>query len=529
MMEYAMKRFSAVILALCLMNSFAMANADTADAVDALRTTILFSPTIIQHSDTFIPGETYSGTAYYFSASEGDDLNDGLSPDTALASVCMIYSLNLHPGDAVFFKRGDIWRLIPGGPDPIISCVEGVTYSAYGEGAKPAFYGSPENGTGAEKWELVSEVEGKIWKFYRDMPDVGGIIVSADEVESTFTRAYGWWNGTEYEGVELNLNPNYKMDEFITYGWEVLSAPDAVMANHEFKSEIDYTGCEYSIRRYELCKQGPLYLRCDEGNPGELFTSLEFMTKELRESEGGWFGMINCAENVVVDNLAVKYYSDAAIRAEPGQNGIIVQNCEISYGGNCIHEFIGPEPTRDFMLSGDGIYGMAKNAVVRSNYVHDVDGGGITFETYTESEDADVGTYTAQGNLVERCGGGIQLNDGNAMLHFDEIDILDNIIIDMGGGWTHNCLGDISSICIGGWGEVLAEKINVIGNYLSGSRMYLLLLWNENVQLSGNEYYADNAFLCIPPQGWRIIRDADEMKMFVIERGETDPVVAMID
>ena len=515
-----MKKVISLLCVLLLLGS-SLAVADAAS--------ILASPTTIQHSDTVIPGETYSGTAYYISAGEGDDNNDGLSPETAVASVCMIYNLNLQPGDAVFFKRGDIWRLIPGGANPFISCAEGVTYSAYGEGEKPAFYGSPENGAGAEKWTLYSEDDGKIWKYHRDMPDVGGIIASADGEEWTFTRAYGWWNGTGYDSVELNLNPDYRMDDFIIYGWEVLPAPGAALSNHEFKSEIDYTGCDYPIARYDLCKQGPLYLRCDEGNPGEIFTSLEFMTKELHEGEGGWFGMINCAENVVIDNLAVKYYADAAIRADPSQNGIIVQNCEVAYGGNCIHAFIGPEPTREFMLTGDGIYGMAKNAVVQNNYVHDIDGAGITFETYPEIGDTDAGTYTAQGNLIERCGAGVQLNDGNGLLHFDEIRILDNTILDTAGGWTHNCLSDVSSICIGGWGEVLAEKVHVAGNLLSGSRMYLLLLWNDDVQLSGNRYEADHAFLCIPPQGWRIIRDTNEMKRFVSERGEASPVVAVME
>ena len=47
---------------------------------------ILDTDTEIIHSDTYIPGETYTGTAYYVSA-DGDDNNDGLTPETAWQSM----------------------------------------------------------------------------------------------------------------------------------------------------------------------------------------------------------------------------------------------------------------------------------------------------------------------------------------------------------------------------------------------------------------------------------------------------------
>ena len=43
---------------------------------------ILNTKTEIVQSNTYIPGETYTGTAYYVS-NDGDDNNDGLSPETA--------------------------------------------------------------------------------------------------------------------------------------------------------------------------------------------------------------------------------------------------------------------------------------------------------------------------------------------------------------------------------------------------------------------------------------------------------------
>ena len=120
---------------------------------------ILNTETEIVHSDTYIPGETYTGTAYYVS-NDGDDSNDGLTPETAWRTLTKVMELNgyfgeretmVQPGDAVFFRRGDIFRLSELGEfAPLDIRTNGITYSAYGEGEKPIITASSENGTGAE-------------------------------------------------------------------------------------------------------------------------------------------------------------------------------------------------------------------------------------------------------------------------------------------------------------------------------------------------------------------------------------------
>ena len=88
------------------------------------RDAVLASETAIAKGDTFVPGETYTGTAYYVSNS-GDDANDGLSPETALATIDRLNAQPLQYGDAVFFERGGVWRAAQVYTKP------GVTYSAY--------------------------------------------------------------------------------------------------------------------------------------------------------------------------------------------------------------------------------------------------------------------------------------------------------------------------------------------------------------------------------------------------------------
>ena len=47
------------------------------------------------------------GTKYYVS-NAGDDANDGLTPETAWATLKKVSDTQINEGDAVLFKRGDL-------------------------------------------------------------------------------------------------------------------------------------------------------------------------------------------------------------------------------------------------------------------------------------------------------------------------------------------------------------------------------------------------------------------------------------
>ena len=108
------------------------------DALSAARREeILHSPTTL----------TVSGTSYYISA-DGDDAADGLTPETAWKTTEKLDASAdlLHAGDGVFFRRGDMFR---GG----FRARGGVSYSAYGEGAKPIINNSLQDYADASLWE----------------------------------------------------------------------------------------------------------------------------------------------------------------------------------------------------------------------------------------------------------------------------------------------------------------------------------------------------------------------------------------
>lgn len=490
-------------------------------AADERRNEILNSETEIVKSNEFIPGETYTGTAYYVSSSEGKDGNNGRSPSEPIRDIGYVNGMDLKPGDIVFFKRGDTWRIT----EDALWCREGVTYSAYGEGAKPLFTGSPENGAESRKWKLAYEDEAgkKIWKFYRDMPDTGGIVVN--DGETVLERNYGWWNGDGYTAIKPILT-----DNSYYYNWELISkgpqSPETSLENLEFCCMIDYSGQEYPIVRYTLNYKGGFYLRCDEGNPGEVFDSIEFMTQEM-QYDASWIPVVRYLSGTVLDNLNISCWSNCAMSSF-GDNevtDVTVQNCEVAYGGNGIHEFISAEPTTEFMLSGDGIYGLPINGTVRNNYVHDVDGGAITFESAPVSETLNAEYFNAVGNLVERCGAGIQLNDGNNAYHFDSIRICDNVVVDTGGGWTHNCFCTAAAICVGTWGEVNATDVQISSNIMYGSTMFLMAInGSENIHLSDNSYFNtnSNAYLMLD---WQHTGDINETKSRLNSLGENGIII----
>ena len=121
---------------------------------------ILNTETEIVHADTYIAGETYTGTAYYVS-NDGDDNNDGLTPETAWQTISRLAQEAggweregvLKPGDAVFFRRGDIFR-----DQNFHLGTDGLTFSAYGEGEKPIFTTSSENGSGEKSGSLFTRI-----------------------------------------------------------------------------------------------------------------------------------------------------------------------------------------------------------------------------------------------------------------------------------------------------------------------------------------------------------------------------------
>lgn len=88
---------------------------------------------------TFLLGD--DRRAYYVDATNGADTNTGRSPAQAWQTIAKVNGATLRAGDSVLFKRGETWS------GTSLSGVSGVTYGAYGTGAKPALDGGWPGGT----------------------------------------------------------------------------------------------------------------------------------------------------------------------------------------------------------------------------------------------------------------------------------------------------------------------------------------------------------------------------------------------
>ncbi len=409
---------------------------------------ILESPTAVE----------VTGTKYYVS-NNGDDTNDGLSPESPWKTAEKVNNTKFNPGDGVFFERGGLWRTE-------LVCGKGVTYSAYGEGAKPRFYGSPENGAVPGNWTLL-EGTSNIWQYHLKMHDVGGIVIGGGEIigEKIAPRMLDgiFYNTENSERFDVRTGLVEDLNFFVDIPRNDLKAPEA---------------------------KGYVYMRCDKGNPGEVFDDIEFITRG--------YAIYFPNPDAVIDNLCAMY-------AQGGINGSFtvinatVQNCEVGYiGGNLqgYDVFSGSNGTPTRYGNGINFYGECDGYYVYNNYIHDVYDAGISNQYSSGGTNAvrnDNIVYS--GNIIERCHYGIEYFMGAADAYVDRImtnmHIDGNIIRDTGYGFGRK--NPTGAAAIKGWDHNNhAENFTITNNIFcdSFSNLYHIgASYSEWLpKLSGNVY-----------------------------------------
>lgn len=405
-----------------------------------------------------------TGTCYYVSAA-GSDSNSGKSASSPWATLSKVNSANLQPGDGVFFRRGDVWR-------GALIAKTGVTYSAYGTGEKPAIYGSPESGTGSGKWSLLSGT-GNIWVFHKKIMDCGDIVVNGNM--NVFDKAPVWWTGSKYVLPEGNESHDTLMNKR-TFD------PARDLKNHQYFNDISWSGLgtSHPIAVFRnVDRTGTLYVRCDEGNPGSLWSSIEFCC----DPYNGSVVTAMSAPQTVFDNLAVKYGGHAM---EFYGIGATVQNCEVGYMGAMTHTFWDNKT----LYSGDGI-NHGTGMVVQNNYVHDVFNSGIAPGelAYDPSPDY-ANTVEIQGNniirnnLLERTSGIVLINwetEANENHMYKNITIEGNYV-----------MYSVAS------GDPTAEKSRSVTGALVFTEDYRALpCANENLWIKNNVFYCAKGALIL--------------------------------
>lgn len=391
-----------------------------------------------------------TGGKIYYVSPDGNDANDGLSPETAWQTLDKVNSatvtwdgmLNnsgfpeyqwasehdadewaeLQSGDVVLFQRGGQWR-------GMLRTVEGVTYSAYGEGAKPEILCSPENGAGTDKWTLVDGTD-NLWEYHCPMQDCGGILLGDDTVAIKKTA---YWTGSLY--LDVGRSQWYPVEHLAECDELQLSSLEDLWFFNDIRYDEDQT--------FDFGAYGKLYLRCDAGNPGEVYDSIEFFT-----GNDDWNrGAVTLLDDVTVDNLCFRFFAGGA--NAHGCRNAAVQNCVFEWGGGILMEFSRSDTTVGIVRTGDGIAAGGKNNCVRSNYAAHLFDAGITLEAFCAITEEPLEEHrrencTITGNLVDACGSGILVADWTAWKSgmdypaFQNMTISDNYLMHTGvGGWIH--------------------------------------------------------------------------------------------
>ena len=301
-------------------------------------------------------------TAYYVS-NKGSSKNDGLSPETPFASIGDLGKIKsqLKAGDVIYFERGSIFR------GQIYADVAGITYAAYGEGKKPEIYASPGDGAKLGVWEQTKENK-NVYKYSLNFGDrdIGTIVFNGGE-----KHAIKCTIRVEEGGSTTNQTTGKK---FSTYA-------DLDENLHFFH---DYTGT------------GLVYLYCEDGNPGEIFDSIEFSIKKY---------MIDIkADNIRVDNLCFKYGGAHGIGSGTC-SGLTVTNCEFGWIGGSI-QMVGKAGGIHDVRYGNAIeiWGGCDRYTVTNCYFYQIYDAAVTFQYSTTGDSNIVMTnINISDNVMEKC------------------------------------------------------------------------------------------------------------------------------
>lgn len=381
---------------------------------------------------------TVTGKSYYVS-NEGDDNNDGLSAVTPWKTLSKVSDADLNPGDGVFFRRGDLFR-------GKVQTKSGVTYSAYGEGKKPMLYGSELSLADPTLWEIY-DGEKHIWKSTEKLLDVGTLVFDDGKAHSRKLIP-------SYRGGRFVCRDNEEKDFIIademTEDLDVFWYYDEVMTTKPSKGE------DFPVPQVLNGGVGDVYLRCDKGNPGEVFKEIEFLPARH-------MFYVGTNENVTIDNLCIKYVGAHGVSAGGGNTvGLHVTNCEFGWIGGVIQTYLGLDPNYPEGKRGSvtrfgnaiEIYGGCDDYVVKNNYIYEVYDAGITHQI-TARKKVEMKNVTYADNVIEKCVYGIEYflepKDDGFESFMDNIVIKNNFIRLSGYGWGQQRHNYHTPAAIKGW------------------------------------------------------------------------------
>lgn len=342
------------------------------------------------------------GKTYYVSTYGSDD-NDGLSESSPFKTATKASEV-AKSGDLVLFERGCEWR-------ERWMTVQGVTYSAYGAGAKPVFNGNT-HGDLANKnyWTLVDGTT-NVYKLNIKVKDVGNIVLTKNGTVSTVTKQTPKLSGTDHLFNNKVFDPTTSM----TSNNSFICIYDKVSGSNVTLDDTDTT----------------LYFRCYYGNPGEYYDSIEICERG---------SLVRVLNNCHLDNIEIKYTGSHGF-AMGTANNVKFTNCEISYIGGSAQYYNNGSMVR--FGNGIEVYGSTDGFIIDNCYVYQCYDAGITHQ-YSEGGTVKVTHKNVKytNNVLDKCIYNIEYFMGysendNAERSMENILYKNNILARNGRGWGY--------------------------------------------------------------------------------------------
>lgn len=345
-----------------------------------------------------------NGRSFYFS-NNGKPTNSGKSPQEAISNINALARLGLKAGDVVYFECGSLWRA------KINLAWEGVTFTSYGTGKKPEFYGSPENAATASHWNKTDAKN--IYVYHESITDDVGTIVFNE--------------GEQHAIKHIPVIKNEK---------SVDNASGEDFAGYkDLKQNFDF---------YHDNSNGLLYLYYDKGNPGDSFKSIELCTRGNVISVS--------ADHVTIDNLCIKYGGSHGI-GSGSRTGLTVRNCEIGWIGGSIQSRNYTSPTR--FGNGVEIWDRAYDFTVDNNYFYQIYDAAVTFQYKGDDSTVEYRNIKFNNNVMDYCNYSIEYflsDNSNTDSAISDVEFANNLMWYAGSGFSSQ-RPDKSGAHIKSWGH----------------------------------------------------------------------------
>ena len=316
-------------------------------------------------SSTKYDSSNINGTIYYVSEN-GNDSNNGTSPESAWATIDRVNKASLKSGDAVLFECGGLFR---GG----VKTVSGVTYASYGTGVKPVIIQSVRNYAEGNLWTM-EDASRNIWRLTVRVDDPGIIVFDAHQRAIEYVK----------EDVAKRI---WDINGVTETGYSLLEKSTDDKVYYWGTKDTDFLSFNPYGKSYDL------YLK-SEKDPNT-FESIEIGEDIAVFEVGGNM-------NVTVDGLCLKYSGGCTVSASGTVvYGLTVTNCVFSYSGGSL---ISSNNMKDSRYGNAiQIFGGCDGFTVENNWIYEIFDTGITFQYHYASGKPKMVNIQISNNLVERC------------------------------------------------------------------------------------------------------------------------------